>query len=342
MYKRIAALSTTGFCLLAVAVSTPALSQINSGSSDDGQVNQEPEASNKAYLGLRLGPVPALLRAHLPDVLGSDLGLVVFAVDPGSPGATAGIEPSDIMIRFNGKEISSYEALIDNVDRCEAGQEVTLSVLRRGQPLDIQVKLGKLPADVVRDQPLGTFPGMPDFDASIDPDALPEMQKSLQQMNEMMEKMNREFSKNFGGSMPAMPKMPSMPSMPSLDMDAFSSSSQSSSSSDFTSMNVNKTDNGRFHVQVKYKAEDGEIRSLDVEGTPEEIRTAADSDEKMPTRVRKQLMRALDAGSLDLGQGNQALGNMKQMQELWKKFNNQESDLDTKMPQFNLNGFNQL
>jgi hypothetical protein len=174
---------------------------------------------------------------------------------------------------------------------------VELTVIRRGKLLGVKVTLGQRPTDLVMDMPprqwpaVPGFPAMPNLDTWDDADTPADMQEYLERMNKMMEEMNQRFGRGFGS------KLPNMPSLPKVDPDAFSSSSQSSSSTNFSSINVNKIDGDRYRAEVKYKADDGEIRELIVEGTTDEIRDAAEQDDKMPAKVRQQLLRVVGAGN---------------------------------------------
>jgi hypothetical protein len=246
------------------------------------------ESDKQAYLGLQLGPVPELLRLHLPEVLGDDIGLVVFGVDEDSPAATAGLQKGDILTETSGDPVRKHGELLERIAAEQPGAKLDLTLVRGGKPLRVSVTLGERPADfpaAARDQDWPTFGpdfAVPGFDNNMPGFGnLAEMQRSLQRMNEMMEKMNDEMRRSFSGKFPA------------LDPDQFSQSFQSSSSSNFVSININKVDGDRYRVQVKYKAEDGETRDLDMEGTVDEVTKAVEADEKMPSGVRKQVLRSL-------------------------------------------------
>lgn len=344
MFVRILSLATLMMCCAGLALHTPALSQ----NPAEGALGDAPSA-DKTYLGLHVGPVPKVLSMHLPEVLAADSGLLVFGIDPDSPAADAGLQSSDILVRFDGKNVSSNDQLIDHLDETKVGQTVELNLIRQGKPLVVHVKVVKRPANMVFGNrvfgnqafgnPLGAWPQMPQlgapnfgdpkFGAMPDMNGFADMQEQMEQMHNKIQKMHEEFHKGLGG----------MPAMPDLDPDDFSSWMRSSSSSHFTSISINKIDGDRYSANVKYKSDDGEARELNIEGTLDEIRSAADADENMPESVRKQLDRSLKMRDFAPFQNGQVSGDMSKMQEMMKQFN-QGFDFDDvdlpKLPAGNL------
>jgi putative serine protease PepD len=83
-------------------------------------------------------------------------GFMVVQVARGSPAAAAGLRGindvvryrlgtypvgGDILIAFQGKEISSPQEMIAAIDHLNAGQKITFTVLRNGQKMDVPVTL---------------------------------------------------------------------------------------------------------------------------------------------------------------------------------------------------------
>jgi S1-C subfamily serine protease len=68
------------------------------------------------------------------------------AVTSGSPAATAGIKPRDVITAINGKSIGSTEQFIATIDGYSPGTTVTLTIKRGGQSSDIKVTLGTRPS----------------------------------------------------------------------------------------------------------------------------------------------------------------------------------------------------
>jgi putative serine protease PepD len=67
-------------------------------------------------------------------------------VQQGSPAASAGLQPGDLITAINGKTVTSTDQFIATIDNYSPGQTVTLTVQRSGQTKQIQVKLGVRPA----------------------------------------------------------------------------------------------------------------------------------------------------------------------------------------------------
>lgn len=101
------------------------------------------------YLGIGSVPISDLLAGHL----GLAYGVTIQRVHEGSGADLAGLKVDDILTLFNGREIRSPLDLRDAVKACEIGQEVTVSVVRRGIKEDISVTLAKRPAGLPRSAP---------------------------------------------------------------------------------------------------------------------------------------------------------------------------------------------
>jgi serine protease Do len=79
--------------------------------------------------------------------LGKPQGALVAAVEKGSPAEKAGIRPSDIILRFDGKPINSPEDLPRVVSATKAGSKVVVQVWRKGKMQDINLVVGEMPGD---------------------------------------------------------------------------------------------------------------------------------------------------------------------------------------------------
>jgi serine protease Do len=74
-------------------------------------------------------------------------GALVAKVSPDSPAATSGIQPSDVILKFDGKTIGNMRDLPRAVAATPIGKVVPLELLRRGETLGLNVTVGRLPAD---------------------------------------------------------------------------------------------------------------------------------------------------------------------------------------------------
>lgn len=91
-------------------------------------------------LGLRPETQAAARRAA-PDLTGM---LVVNEVQPGSP-AEGALQPGDILVRVNGRLVSTFEPLAEVLDS-SVGQAITVQVERGGETLDRRLEVGDLHA----------------------------------------------------------------------------------------------------------------------------------------------------------------------------------------------------
>ncbi|MGH2536315.1 MAG: trypsin-like peptidase domain-containing protein [Candidatus Promineifilaceae bacterium] len=109
----------------------------------------------------RLGIFGAALDAELVEASGlpaDQQGVLVIQVQPGSPAAEAGLqggdEPGtlagrpvllggDVITAFNGQAVSSVEDLVARLEALAAGDEVSLTILRDGEELQLEATLGE-------------------------------------------------------------------------------------------------------------------------------------------------------------------------------------------------------
>jgi serine protease Do len=76
--------------------------------------------------------------------LGSPKGALVRGVEPNSPAARAGVEPGDIILKFDGKDIDRSVDLPRLVGNTKPGSKSRLTVLRRGSQRDLSVTVAEL------------------------------------------------------------------------------------------------------------------------------------------------------------------------------------------------------
>jgi S1-C subfamily serine protease len=88
----------------------------------------------RGYLGLSLRATPPALP-----------GVLVAAVEPMSPAAVAGIDPGDVILRFDGEEIAEPATLVLLLTRRAIGSTVTMEIVRDGRPRSLQVEVGRRP-----------------------------------------------------------------------------------------------------------------------------------------------------------------------------------------------------
>ncbi|MDP2096421.1 MAG: DegQ family serine endoprotease [Hydrogenophaga sp.] len=76
--------------------------------------------------------------------LGQPKGALVRGVEPNSPAAKAGVEPGDIILKFDGKEIDKSVDLPRLVGNTKPGNKSSMTVFRRGSQRDLSVTVAEL------------------------------------------------------------------------------------------------------------------------------------------------------------------------------------------------------
>jgi serine protease Do len=74
-------------------------------------------------------------------------GALVAKVSPDSPAASAGIQPSDVILKFDGQPIDNMRSLPRAVAATAIGKSVAVELLRKGETVDLTVTVGRLPED---------------------------------------------------------------------------------------------------------------------------------------------------------------------------------------------------
>ena len=72
-------------------------------------------------------------------------GVVVGQVDANSPAAKAGLQPDDVINEVDGKPLVGESALAEVTNAHKPGDTITLTVLRNGKQMHLDVTLGTLP-----------------------------------------------------------------------------------------------------------------------------------------------------------------------------------------------------
>ena len=99
----------------------------------------------RGYLGVNIQSVtPELAKA-----LGVEdrKGALVADVTPGSPAEKGGIKRGDIIVAYEGKEVTNHHSLPAMVAATPVDEKVTVTVMRDGKERQLSVKVGKLPSE---------------------------------------------------------------------------------------------------------------------------------------------------------------------------------------------------
>ncbi|UCE35721.1 MAG: DegQ family serine endoprotease [Deltaproteobacteria bacterium] len=96
----------------------------------------------RGWLGVVIQPVTPELKDKLK--LSTEKGALVADVVEGGPAEKAGIERGDVILTFDGKEISESDDLPYIVASTPVGKTITVEVIRKGERKSIQVEIGEL------------------------------------------------------------------------------------------------------------------------------------------------------------------------------------------------------
>ena len=84
----------------------------------------------------------ARLEIGVNDAQGDNAGALVAEVSDGGAGAEAGLEEGDVITQINDLQVTDAESLIAAVRSYRPGDEVTLTVIRGGETVEVAVTLG--------------------------------------------------------------------------------------------------------------------------------------------------------------------------------------------------------
>ena len=102
----------------------------------------------RGYLGVSIQSITPELAAAMQ--LDGTQGALVGEVMPDSPAAQAGLQTGDVITAFDGKPVASSRDLPGIVAETPVGQDVTITVQRQGEFLDLAVTVGKMHTEAAR------------------------------------------------------------------------------------------------------------------------------------------------------------------------------------------------
>ena len=100
---------------------------------------------SRGRIGVGIAPVSKELAESLG--LAKAQGALVTSVEAGAPADKAGVEPGDIILRFNGKPIEKSIDLPRIVGEIKPGTKATLTVQRRGASKELSVTIAEIEAE---------------------------------------------------------------------------------------------------------------------------------------------------------------------------------------------------
>ena len=108
-------------------------------------LQQYGHVTGRAYLGVTVKDLDSSTGA----TYGLPTGPMIRSVEEGGCAQKAGLQQGDIIIGFNGAEISSYTDLVAALNKCRAGDTATIKVYRAGAEVEASVTLDERPTDDV-------------------------------------------------------------------------------------------------------------------------------------------------------------------------------------------------
>jgi serine protease Do len=110
------------------------------------------EKNPGTHEGTGVGFIGANLQTVTPDIgvqiHYSGKGVVVGSVFGGSPAATAGLEPGDVIQKVNGTDVTKSEEVVKAIRATKVGAYVNLDVWSAGLKKMVNIKVAERPADV--------------------------------------------------------------------------------------------------------------------------------------------------------------------------------------------------
>jgi serine protease Do len=108
------------------------------------QLKQHGE-TRRGWLGIKVQSITE----DIAETLGvkENQGALISSVTPKGPAATAGIEAGDVVLKFDGKDVTTVRGLPKLVAQTAIGRTVDVELQRKGQKKTVKVTLGRLVED---------------------------------------------------------------------------------------------------------------------------------------------------------------------------------------------------
>lgn len=112
--------------------------------------------TRRGWLGVKIQSVTD----DIAESLGvkENTGALVSSITKDSPAEKAGIEAGDVILKFDGKDISSMRGLPRVVAQTPIGKSVDVELLRKGQRKTVKVAIGRLTEDDDKDKDVTSEP----------------------------------------------------------------------------------------------------------------------------------------------------------------------------------------
>ena len=97
------------------------------------------------HLGVAGATVALSRRAVRYHELDAESGVRVESVEPGGRAKRSGVEPGDIIIRYDGERVAGIDDLQRTLTAERIGKATTVTLLRRAQKLELPIQADELP-----------------------------------------------------------------------------------------------------------------------------------------------------------------------------------------------------
>lgn len=106
----------------------------------------------RGWLGVKIQSITEDIAENLG--LPENIGALVAGVTPESPASKGGLTPGDVIVRFDGKDITTMRGLPRIVAQTEIGKSVDVEVLRQGKRETLKIAVGLLDEGESAPQPV--------------------------------------------------------------------------------------------------------------------------------------------------------------------------------------------
>ena len=103
------------------------------------------QAIERGYLGVRIQQLSDDLAASLG--LAKNRGEFIQSVEPGQGAAKAGLQPGDVVVKVDGKDVTPDQTLSFIVANTAPGKRIPIDLVRNGQRMTVQALVGKRPSE---------------------------------------------------------------------------------------------------------------------------------------------------------------------------------------------------
>ncbi|MEO6338443.1 MAG: PDZ domain-containing protein, partial [Caulobacteraceae bacterium] len=101
----------------------------------------------RGYIGASIQNITPEISESLG--LSGSKGALVAELTPDGPSAKAGLQPGDLILKVNGRDVASSSDLTRQVGLAQVGQDIKLQIRRGGALREVSVRSGERPSEAV-------------------------------------------------------------------------------------------------------------------------------------------------------------------------------------------------